>query len=1241
MQGFIPCYIDQQIAMANYDGRMQAIVLFADLQGFTGYTEQLLALGNTGAERLSRMLNSVFSAASVCIHTREGFIPYFAGDAFTGIFKGTNRIRQALEAANAIRYELDQLDIDIPLRIGIGIGDLEWHITKEQPYRWYIRGAGIESAVQAEQLAGPDEICVSRVIAEQATDLEYVPLSAKDYLVLATQSIPDHPVSMPYPTHQASSFYPEYLKDRFHTGEFRNVTSLFMSFPGDLEIKNLDELLLISCTEIERRGGYFKEVDLTDKGGLLVAFFGAPINMGDSFRAAIDVAFHIRNHYSPDNLAIRFGISSGPAFCGIVGDDYRRQYIVAGRSVNLAARLALKASKGEIRSDEITSSLPNLIRDDLGLIQAKGFKEPIPVFALHGFKKKERGNQSFYRSPELLHPYITQFRALKGMCLEITGDPGAGKSFTAQVFTQLSTQDFYWLKVDAHPMRTSPFEDLETAWKQVAAPPSASKLEASLVQLMQIRSNIEMPVKERFNQISSIHEDLLRHTGNGKSLAIWIEHWPDLDYASRDLFIYMANDQAINLLVTGRDIYQDLKVEQLQTLKLPPLTNQGVLRMAEFLLHQKPAPELVDSIQQAVNGNPFYGEQFIYYLRSKGLIQQDEKGYASIPNRDIQLGGSLRDILLARLDQLDVGVRELLPLAAILGKQFEKTLLHELLLAFAIIDEDLDNWLFQAESAEILHSEDKNLYLFRHGLLREVILEVQLESRRKHIHGVIVQVMENYYKGSLDKYFPELAQHCREAGFDTQAISYYRKAAKKAISQYQNREAIDFIGHALALAVQPKDRMDLILASIPAHVALGQWDVALHLLEDPMFNSKIAPLLDAQRLASKGHILVLSGKYKEASRVLNTSLDTFKELGNKEGLAECMRDLSVLHFRMGEYGLAESFMTQTFALLEGMELLKDSALVLNLSLIRMNQGRYIEAEQLIFNELMIRLQTGENQSLIALYVNLGVIQNEMGKFQEAFQNLQKGYQLAATFGNKLWLSIALGTRGLVQQNTGDWDGALKDFESDLILARELGDPQGQAIALELIGSLNIQKGIWNEGEQYLQQSLSICRSLGYKKGLIKSLLALGQSSLWQGEITVADGLFDEALSIANEIGNRKLIASTYLEKAMVGALEGKIEAAQKYLDQAEVDVVLWGEPILLGLWKRLRLQILPMEEKLRALHSARLNDSDAWTQAEAFFQTWKMEGHQQDRIKAVSLYQKCAEGMPHILIKNRLKQLLS
>ena len=145
-----------------------------------------------------------------------------------------------------------------------------------------------------------------------------------------------------------------------------------------------DELARI----IHRHGGVITQF----QGDAVLATFNLPATDPDHARHAADAALEIQARLTATTFAgglqlrTRIGISSGPVVGGTVGGDERLGYTVHGDTVNLAARLeALNKDLGSrILVSQRTAELlgGTLAVRDLGLVAVRGFREPLPVFAL-------------------------------------------------------------------------------------------------------------------------------------------------------------------------------------------------------------------------------------------------------------------------------------------------------------------------------------------------------------------------------------------------------------------------------------------------------------------------------------------------------------------------------------------------------------------------------------------------------------------------------------------------------------------------------------------------------------------------------------------------------------------------------------------------------------------------------------------------------------------------------------------
>ncbi|WP_372826990.1 adenylate/guanylate cyclase domain-containing protein [Polaromonas sp.] len=146
-------------------------------------------------------------------------------------------------------------------------------------------------------------------------------------------------------------------------------------------------------------------------GDAIVIFFGDPQTLGVREDALQCVRMAIAMQKRMDELRlrwrdmginktfeIRIGINSGFCDVGNFGSELRMEYTIIGREVNLAARLEQAAEPGEIL---ISSETHALVQGEIGAdardpVMAKGFSEPISVYAVHPDGGGSRGGQTLH-----------------------------------------------------------------------------------------------------------------------------------------------------------------------------------------------------------------------------------------------------------------------------------------------------------------------------------------------------------------------------------------------------------------------------------------------------------------------------------------------------------------------------------------------------------------------------------------------------------------------------------------------------------------------------------------------------------------------------------------------------------------------------------------------------------------------------------------------------------------------------
>ncbi|NTU86171.1 MAG: adenylate/guanylate cyclase domain-containing protein, partial [Chloroflexales bacterium] len=93
--------------------RFMAVVLFADVSGFTPMSEALARLGQGGTEELTDRINRHYAVMIDCIAAFGGLVGAFGGDATTAVFPAEDDLADA--AARAVQCALDMQERLLPM----------------------------------------------------------------------------------------------------------------------------------------------------------------------------------------------------------------------------------------------------------------------------------------------------------------------------------------------------------------------------------------------------------------------------------------------------------------------------------------------------------------------------------------------------------------------------------------------------------------------------------------------------------------------------------------------------------------------------------------------------------------------------------------------------------------------------------------------------------------------------------------------------------------------------------------------------------------------------------------------------------------------------------------------------------------------------------------------------------------------------------------------------------------------
>ena len=335
--------------------RTDAIVLYADVVGFTAMTESFAGSGSYGTEQLTAVINHWFAVTADAIAGAGGSVVDFAGDALIGMFRHTAEsapavARRAVRCAELIRDATAAVaPVSTPdgphtltVRVGLAGGPLLMMVVGDPRIRLQhlVAGPALDRAIGALHEAARGEIVVDPAVRAAA----------------GRAGADDPPHAAPAPPvaeleRLLTPFLHPAIRDRLRSGrhelvnEHRKVTTAFVRLP-DLAVDDpatvqaLQRYLAAGVAAIDRYGGHLRHLMADDKGTVLVAVFGTPVSHEDDEERALRCCLEL---LALPGGPYRGGVTTGPVYCGEVGSDVRREYAAVGDADFAAGRAAVLA----------------------------------------------------------------------------------------------------------------------------------------------------------------------------------------------------------------------------------------------------------------------------------------------------------------------------------------------------------------------------------------------------------------------------------------------------------------------------------------------------------------------------------------------------------------------------------------------------------------------------------------------------------------------------------------------------------------------------------------------------------------------------------------------------------------------------------------------------------------------------------------------------------------------------------
>ncbi|GAA4700297.1 helix-turn-helix transcriptional regulator [Phytohabitans rumicis] len=317
---------------------------------------------------------------------------------------------------------------------------------------------------------------------------------------------------------------------------------------------------------------------------------------------------------------------------------------------------------------------------------------------------------------------------------------------------------------------------------------------------------------------------------------------------------------------------------------LDRLDRDGTAEMLTDLLGEEPRPKLVDNVHDRAQGNPFFVEEL--------AATTGPEGCSDLP-------GTLRDLLLARVDRLPDQAQRVLRIAAAGGTRIG----HDLLAEVADVpDAALEDALRTAVAAQLVVADYEGGYEFRHALVREAVHEDSLPGERARLHARYAAAIEARPQlVGAERAPAEIAHHWFSAHDHPKALTSAALAATAAAKRYAYAEQSRLLERVLELWEQVPDAAErlgmdhlaLVEQTVFAAYVAGDYHRAMSLTRAALaeVDKAAEPLRAAKLLEGRGKLIRLLGK-SDGVAELRQAYELVRDLPEEPDRVQLLADIA-------------------------------------------------------------------------------------------------------------------------------------------------------------------------------------------------------------------------------------------------------------------------------------------------------------------------------------------------------------
>lgn len=548
------------------------------------------------------------------------------------------------------------------------------------------------------------------------------------------------------------------------------------------------------------------------------------------------------------------------------------------------------------------------------------------------------------------------------------------------------------------------------------------------------------------------------------------------------------------------------RADNAQSITLNPLTEAEIENLIKAALQTTDAihPGLLERLNVLSQGNPLYTEQLIYMLQQKRQINLVNGTWMiTTSTQTVEIPTTIAQTIEQQMERLSSSERDVLQMAAVMGQQFELTVLQQLT---ALDEMSLTGLVKELIRKRFFEELSQDRFAFRHALLRQAIYDGLLIRERQALHQSILRIFEESASTQPDSLLSKLSYHAYQAQAWEAARQYGFQAGQHALLLHSPHAAVEHFSHAIEAASYLGDPIawELMMQRGNAFDNLGEFQAALDDYETALDIAESCGEQEAAWQLLIAIALLWSARdYRQAEDYCQRALKMAQELEEPRLIGHSLNRLGNWYLNIGKPYEALHYHEQALAVFEELDHLPGKGETLDL--LGMTSGHVLQlrAQLDYYQEAVMIFRTlDERKTLASTLANLalctlqpplaeeaitiahqidwysgeayacltaGFVHSFYGHFRQSLSYLQRSQELAQAINHSQWLAGTHVFSGFIYKDLLDLETAADQTDKGITLAAAVGSHWYSEMGRGLLARIRIEQGQLDAAAEILAQ----------------------------------------------------------------------------------------------------------------------------------------------------------------------------